>query len=160
MTMTIQPIKKSNRGGARANSGRKLLTHEQRASKAEAKRQVLLDELLFPAISSAMHAEPGYWKDEYLTFELSKVQIKEAYGAEGLKEWCSHFTMKKIGHKDRNGLGHKTTWTLNLNMYGFIVKLVESLGHSIKDIPKVGFPPQAMIDRLEAIRLKAEKRKL
>lgn len=55
--------------------------------------------------------------------------------------------------------GYGTLWRLNNVKYGFILKLVQSLGHSIKDLPNPGFPPKAMLKRLEAFKAKQEARK-
>lgn len=153
-------MNQETRGGARQGAGRKALTAEQIEMNNAKRRQILLDELLFPAVCSAIHNDPGVWKDGYLTCELSKTDIKRAYGAEGLKEWCSYFTQKKRGGKDRFGNGYKTSWTFNLNKYSFFVKLVESLGHTIKDLPRPGFPPDAMVARLKAIEDKAAKKRI
>lgn len=150
------------RGGSRPNAGRKEWTAEQRAEAVERNREkrearekerrsVLLEELLYPAVVTAFHADPGKWKDRYLEVELSKDQIKTAYGMEGLKEWMSYFSQAKIGGRDRFGNGYKTRWVMNLNKYGFILKLIESMGHTPKDLPKVGFPPDAMMQRLATI---------
>jgi hypothetical protein len=147
-------------GGKRQGAGRKALTPEQKEQKAAEKRQQLIDELLFPAVCSALHAEPGVWKNGYLQVQLSKTDIKLAYGADGLKEWCSYFTLKKIGGKDRFGVGYKSKWEFNINKYSMFVKFADSLGHKIKEIPRVGFPPAAMLDRLDAIKQKAQKRKV
>lgn len=141
------------RGGSRVGAGRKKVD-------PQAKRTILLDELLFPAVCSALNAEPGVWKDGYLQVEISKTQIKQAYGQEGLNEWQSYFTLKKIGGRNRFGQGYKTTWSFNLNKYGFIVKLIESLGHNIKSIPNIGFPPQAMLNRLNEIAARKEAKEL
>jgi len=158
------------RGGAREKAGRKTWTDEQRAEAmvrnemkrnelAQYRRQVLLDELLFPAVVTAFHADPGKWQDRHLEVELSKEQIKTAYGAEGLKEWMSYFSQKKIGGIDRFGNGYKTRWVMNLNKYGFIVKLIKSMGHDPKELPKVFFPPDAMLQRLAEIeKRRADKR--
>lgn len=146
------------RGGPRPNSGRKKLTENQVAERATQRRHELLDELLWPAICTAFHADPGTWNDRHLKFQLSTIQIVEAYGPEGLREWKSYFTLAKKGGRDRNGNGFKTVWVLNLNKYSFILKLIESLGHTVRDLPQPGFPPEAMLARLEAIEAKRRAR--
>lgn len=139
--------------------GRPALTPEQKFEREQQKRQIIIDELLFPAICSAWHEDPGVWQERMLIVELSKTQIKLAYGAEGLREWCDWFTSKKIGGINRYGVGYKTTWTYNLSKYSIGKKIIESLGHSIKDLPKMHFPPPAMVERLKAIDAKAEAKR-
>lgn len=132
---------KTRRGGARAGAGRKRIDAETRTA-------TLIDELIFPAVCAAFHAAPGQWNERILTFELSGVQIRDAYGHEGLREWKSYFTSIRKGGCTRDHIGYKTLWRFNNAKYSFVLKLVESLGHTIKDLPKTGFPPQKMLDRL------------
>lgn len=138
-------------GGKRAGSGRKKVDPLVR-------EQILIDELIFPAVCAAFHAEPGRWQERILTFELSGLQIREAYGHAGLKEWKSYFTAVRKGGCDRNGNGYKTLWRFNTGKYGFLLKLVRELGHDIKDLPNPGFPPTAMLKRLEAFEAKRAAR--
>lgn len=133
------------RGGARLNAGRKKFISDDEFDK------VLIDELVFPAVCAAFHAEPGRWQERILTFELSSVQIRAAYGPKGWAEWKSYFTPVKKGGCTRSGEAYQTLWRFNTAKYGFILKLVESLGHTIKDLPNPGFPPTAMVNRLKAI---------
>lgn len=139
------------RGGARKNSGRRHQTAEEKAQKQEHLTQILIDELVFPAVCAAFHAEPGRWQERILTFELSSVQIRAAYGAKGWAEWKSYFTPVKKGGCTRAGEAYQTLWRFNTAKYGFVLRLVESLGHTIKDLPNPGFPPTAMVNRLKAI---------
>ena len=151
--MELKSISKG-RGGVRPNSGRKKLTEEQKQAKHDETIKVLTDELIFPAVCTAFHADPGKWQERILTLELSSSQIREAYGQRGLSEWKSYFTEIKKGGRDRFGVGYKTMWRFNAAKYGFIVNLVKALGHNIKDLPKPGFPPNAMLARLKAIEAK------
>lgn len=150
---------KPGRGGKRTGAGRKTLTAEQKEKAKQAMTNLLLDELIFPAVCTAFHAEPGKWNERILTFELSTVQIRQAYGHTGLAEWKSYFTATRKGGKDRFGEGYGTLWRFNNAKYGFILKLVRALGHDIKDLPNPGFPPAAMLARLEAFKAKQETRK-
>jgi hypothetical protein len=45
---------------------------------------------------------------------------------------------------------------MNLNKYGVILKFIESMGYTAKNVRKVFFPPEA---RLERLRLIEEHRK-
>jgi hypothetical protein len=101
----------------------------------------------------------GQWNERILTFELSGSQIRDAYGHDGLREWKSYFTAVRRGGCDRFGNGFKTLWRFNNAKYGFILKLVRSLGHNIKDLPNPGFPPKAMLERLERFAAKQAERK-
>lgn len=143
---------KPGRGGKRIGAGRKAVDPQVR-------EQVLLDELIFPAVCTAFHAEPGRWNERILTFELSTVQIRDAYGHDGLREWKSYFTAVRKGGKNRAGEGYATLWRFNNAKYGLVLKLVRALGHDIKDLPNPGFPPRAMLERLEAFQAKQEARK-
>lgn len=138
-------------GGTRKGAGRKPLTEEQKQQKAAEQRKVLVDELLFPAVATAFHADPGQWEERYLEVELSKEQIELAYGKEGLHEWESFFSVKKIGGRDRFGWGYKTRWVMNLNKYSIILKFIESMGYTAKNVPKVFFPPEVMMERIRKI---------
>jgi hypothetical protein len=149
----------SGRGGKRVGAGRKKLTDEQRMNKQQEFQQIIIDELIFPAVCAAWHAHPGRWKERQLSFELSAVQIRDAYGHEGLKEWRSFFTAVRRGGSDRDGNAYQTLWTFNLVKYGFILKLVRELGHDIKDMPNPGFPPVKMLERLAACQARREARK-
>lgn len=136
---------KASRGGARAGAGRKKI--DPRAREA-----VLIDELIFPAVCAAFHADPGPWQERILTFELSGVEIRNAYGHEGLHEWKSYFTAVRKGGCTRNHHGYQTLWRFNNSKYGLMLKLVEGLGHSMKDLPNPGFPPVKMVARLNAFK--------
>jgi hypothetical protein len=146
-------------GGKRIGSGRKVLTDEEKFIKAAERRKILVDELLFPAVATAFHADPGKWQDRYLEVELPKEQIELAYGKDGLVEWQSFFSIKKIGGRDRFGLGYKTRWVLNLNKYSFILKFIESLGYTAKNVPEAFFPPEVMLERLRLIEERRAKKK-
>jgi hypothetical protein len=135
--------------------GRKKLSPEQRQEKYEQALMSAINELVFPAICQAMRADPGPFKDRYLSVELSKTDIKKAYGSEGLKIWLDWFKQDKLGGKDRFGIGYKTRWSLPLGKYEVVLMLVKQLGHNIKDLPKPGFPPKAMQERLD---LKSKKK--
>ena len=150
---------KTGRGGVRSGAGRKKLSGEQVAEKACAFERILIDELIFPAVCTAFHADPGPFNERILTFELSAAQIRDAYGHEGLKEWKSYFTAIRRGGSDRFGQAYQTLWRFNNSKYGFVLKLVESLGHTLKELPNPGFPPAAMLARLAAFRDKQSARR-
>lgn len=151
--MTIKEKRKNKKG-----AGRPCLTDEQKQAKKEELQQILLDELIFPAVCTAFHADPGTWGDRILVFELSTVQIRNAYGHEGLREWKSFFTAIRKGGCNRYGKGYATLWRFNNVKYGFVVQLVRALGHDIKDLPNPGFPPVAMLARLDKFKEKQAKR--
>lgn len=142
---------KASRGGARAGAGRKKIDPQVRES-------ILIDELIFPAVCTAFHADPGPWDERILTFELSGVQIREAYGHEGLREWKSYFTAIRKGGCTRDHHGYQTRWRFNNSKYSLMLKLVQSLGHSIKELPNPGFPPVKMIERLNAFKSRSRAR--
>lgn len=142
-------------GGKRQGAGRKPFTPAERAARAEQQRQIIIDELIWPGLCSAMHADPGTWKDGYLQVELSKTDLKRVYKAEGLREWCEWFSCKKIGGMNRHGVGYKTTWTLNLCKFGIAKKIAETFGHTLKDLPHLSFPSRQMEARLAAIKQKS-----
>lgn len=148
---------KAGRGGVRPNAGRPAISEEEKQARKAALEKVLIDELIFPAVCTAFHADPGRWQERILTFELSGTQIRLAYGAEGLKEWKSYFTQVRRGGCDQDHNGYATLWRFNTGKYGFILKLVQALGHSIKDLPKPGFPPVEMLKRLDAVETRREK---
>ncbi len=139
-----EPKSTSKRGGARNGAGRKKIDPQVRT-------EILIDELIFPAVCAAYHSAYGQWRERILSFELSGVQIRAAYGHEGLREWKSYFTAIRKGGCTRSRVGYQTLWRFNFAKYGFVLKLVESLGHTIKDLPNPGFPPQKMLDRLKAL---------
>jgi hypothetical protein len=145
-------------GGVRKGAGRRKLSEAEIEARREGKTAVLLDELIFPAVCTAFHADPGPWNERILTFELSASQIRDAYGHDGLKEWRSYFTPVRRGGCNRMGVGYATLWRFNNAKYGFILRLVQSLGHSIKDLPNPGFPPVEMLERLEALVEKKKER--
>jgi hypothetical protein len=147
MTEKIQ----TSRGGARTGAGRPRSTPTS---------EVIEQEFIFPALCQAFRAEPGQYKDRYLSVELSKFDIKRAYGAEGLKIWLRFFKQDKIGGRDKYGNGYKTRWSLHLGTYGIAKLLVESLGHTMKDLPDPGFPPKAMQARLDALDAKKVAREI
>lgn len=140
----------NNRGGARQGAGRKPLTPEQIAEK----QHIFEQELIFPAVCQAFHADPGPFEDRYLSVTLSRLDIRKAYGEAGLKSWLTFFKQEKVGGRDRFGIGYKTRWSLNFSVYPIAKMLVESLGHTIKDLPNPGFPPEAMIERLKKLEQK------
>ena len=142
---------KSSRGGARAGAGRKKID-------PQAKEALLIDELIFPAVCTAFHADPGPWNERILTFELSGVQIREAYGHDGLREWKSYFTAIRKGGCTRDHHGYQTLWRFNNSKYSLMLKLVQSLGHSIKELPNPGFPPVKMLARLHAVKSRRRAR--
>lgn len=145
-------------GGPRVGAGRKKMTEAQREAQRLEFEQILIDELIFPAVCAAFHAEPGRWQERILTFELSASQIRDAYGRPGLEEWGSYFTPIRRGGCDRFGVGYKTMWRFNTGKYGFLLKLVRELGHDIKELPNPGFPPTAMLKRLADFEARAKKR--
>lgn len=145
-------------GGARPGAGRKPHTPEQRAERDAARRQVVIDELLFPAIVTAFKGQADQFGDRYLEVDLSKVQIEQAYGREGLAEWMSYFSVERVGGRFANGTGFPTRWRMNISKYGLILKFIESLGHDVKSLPDVWFPPDAMRRRLEVVRAKQIER--
>lgn len=136
-------------GGVRANSGRK---------KSMPSSEQIAREFIFPALCQAFRADPGRWRSNYLSVSLSKKDIKRAYGNEGLAIWCRYFKQEKIGGRDKAGVGYKTRWQLHLGSYEIAKLLVESLGHSLKELPDPGFPPVAMQARLAALDAKQAAR--
>ena len=132
----------SKHGGTRQNAGRK-----RSAPDAEQ----IAREFVFPALCQAFKADPGHFKSNYLSVRLSKLDIKRAYGLAGLAIWSRYFKQEKIGGRDRSGVGYPTRWTLHLGSYDIAKLLVESLGHTLKDLPTLGFPPVAMQARLAAL---------
>ena len=132
----------SKHGGTRRNAGRK--------SSALGAEQIAR-EFVFPALCQAFKADPGLFKSNYLTVRLSKIDIKRAYGLEGLAIWCRYFKQEKIGGRDRTGAGYPTRWSLHLGSYDIAKLLVESLGHTLKDLPNPVFPPVAMQARLSTL---------
>lgn len=139
-------------GGKRIGAGRK---------KESPSIEVIAQELVFPALCQAFRSQPDKWGNRLLTVELSKTDIKRAYGNDGLSCWINYFKLDKVGGRDRNGVGYKSRWVLKLGSYDIVLLLVESLGHTIKDIPNPGFPPKALLDRLQAKddKIKAKKQK-
>lgn len=135
----------SNHGGVRLGAGRK---------KAIFNEDIFIDECLFPAFCQAFHSDPGPWNARYLSVELSKTDIRLAYGPEGLKMWMDVFKMEKIGGRNKQGIGYKTRWSLNVGQYMVAKRIVETLGHNLKALPNPGFPPIAMQARLDKIKLK------
>ena len=129
-------------GGTRRNAGRK---------KSAPDAEQIAREFVFPALCQAFKAEPGHFKSNYLTVRLSKLDIKRAYGLPGLAIWSRYFKQEKIGGRDRSGAGYPTRWTLHLGSYDIAKLLVESLGHTLKELPNPGFPPVAMQARLAAL---------
>jgi hypothetical protein len=146
-----EEVKRVGRGGKREGAGRKPVD-------VQAREQALIDELIFPAVCTAFHAEPGRWQERILSFELSSAQIRDAYGHEGLKEWKSYFTAAKKGGCDRFGKAYQTLWRFNTSKYGFLLKLVKELGLDMKDLPNPGFPPVAMLERLQEFKVKQAER--
>lgn len=120
--------------------------------------KTFIEECLFPAFCQAFHSDPGQWKDRYLSVELSKTDISKAYGPENLNMWCSIFKQDKIGGRNRFGIGYKTRWSLNIGQYALAKAIIESMGHTIKELPNPGFPPDAMVKRLAVIADKAAAR--
>ena len=141
---------KTGRGGARPGAGRK---------KSEYDYEAVTKEFILPALGQAFNADPGKFKDRYLSVELSKTDIKLAYGAKGLALWSDYFVQEKVGGIDRNGVGYKTRWSLPLGRFTLVKALIEMFGHSIKDIPNPGFPPTAMLERLQKIEANRAKLK-
>lgn len=133
------------------------MTEEQREAQRLGFEQTLTDELIFPAVCTAFHTEPGRWQERILTFELSASQIRDAYGHVGLTEWRTYFTPIRRGGCDRFGVGYKTLWRFNTGKYGFLLKLVRELGHDIKDLPNPGFPPTAMLKRLDMFEARKQR---
>jgi hypothetical protein len=153
-----------SKGGARKNAGRPRLSTEEKESRAEERaterRAALVDELLFPALCNAFNANPGHFKNHYLTVELSKRDIEQAYGRHGMAAWLSFFTLKKIGGRDRFGNGYKSRWVVKIASYGIIIRFLAELGHTVKDLQQVEFPPAPMRHRLEAIAARRAKKAL
>ena len=134
------------RGGKREGAGRK---------KSAPDVSVIAQELVFPALCMAFKAVPDKYNNRLLTVELSKSDIKRAYGVDGLSIWTKYFKLDKIGGIDRNGVGYKSRWCLHLGSYDVAKLLVESLGHSLKDLPTPGFPPIKMQEKLTALNERA-----
>lgn len=146
---------KSKRGGPRPNSGGARPGAGRKPTLPPVTEDDIARDLVFPALCVAFRAQPDKWGGRLLEVELSKTDIKSAYGELGLSVWVKYFKMEKIGGRDRFGVGYKTRWTLHLGHYAVAKMLVESLGHTIKDLPNPGFPPAAVIERLNLL---AEKR--
>lgn len=145
---------KSKRGGARVGAGRKKVIPTP---------DVISREFIFPALCQAFRTVPDRWKSNYLSVSLSKFDIKRAYGKEGLAIWLRYFKQEKIGGRSKTGVGYKTRWSLHLGSYDVAKVLVESLGHTLKDLPDPGFPPAAMqarLDALDAKKIARDQRKL
>ena len=151
---------KSKRGGARKGAGRPRIirTAEEIAEVVAEQERMIAQELVFPALCQAFRADPGQYQERYLTVEISKTDIKRAYGPDGLAFWQRHFTQKKRGGIDRFHNGYKTQWCLQFGQYALSKMLVESLGHTLKDLPAPGFPPVALQERLSAIDARREAR--
>lgn len=154
---------KPQHGGRRPNQhGRPPLTKEQRAEREQAKRQVLLDELLFPSLITALRAEDkGY--DKHLEVALSACQIEMAYGKEGLTEWKSYFDLAKPGGIDTKKVAYCSRWKLNIHKQMMAKKLLASVGMDITNLPYVEYPPAAMTERVaacQARRLAKKEKKL
>jgi hypothetical protein len=148
-----EDIQVRRHGGPRPNAGRK---------KSAPDADQIAREFVFPALCQAFKADPGRWKSNYLSVQLSKLDIKRAYGYDGLAIWCRYFKQEKIGGRDKSGAGYPTRWSLHLGSYDIAKLLVESLGHTLKDLPDPGFPPVAMQERLaalDAMRLAREQRR-
>ena len=143
----------SKRGGARPNSGRKPLF-------PGTTEETIAHELVFPALCVAFKAQPDKWGGRRLEVEMSKPDIERAYGRLGLAVWTKYFKLEKIGGRDRFGQGYKTRWVLHLGHYEVAKLLVESLGHTLKDLPPVGFPPAALQARLAIIAARKAERLL
>lgn len=142
-----------NTGGARPNAGRKPLFPKMSPDE-------IAVELVFPALCTAFKSEPDKWGGRQLEVELSKTDIFRAYGKDGLTIWVKYFKLEKIGGRDRFGVGYKSRWTLHLGHYAIAKMLVETLGHSLKELPEVGFPPIALQRRLEKIEVLRKERQL
>lgn len=123
-------------GGKRPGSGRKKTTPTD--------ENTVVAELIFPALCEAFTADPGPYNNQYLSLELSKTEIRQAYGSLGLAIWLRTFKQEKIGGRDRNGVGYRTRWSLHLGEYEKVKQMLEVMGCSIKDLPeKVKDLPQA-----------------
>ena len=147
-------------GGYRANAGRKAVSAELKEEREAKFAAEVAREFVFPALCQAFKADPGRWKSNYLSVSLSKLDIKRAYGQEGLAIWMRYFKQEKVGGRDKQGNGYKTRWTLHLGSYDIAKLLVESLGHTLKELPDPGFPPAHMVKRLAALDAKADAREV
>lgn len=143
----------ANYGGRREGAGRKRMTDEERAAKERAAEKAVIEELIFPAVVQAMTGgAPGPQSVGItLNVALSKTHIAVAYGPRGLTAWCKFFTQQRPGGRDRHGEGYPTLWALNYSQWGVLTALVRSLGHEIKDLPAVVFPPEALAARVALI---------
>lgn len=143
---------KKQHGGSRAGAGRPKIfvdSPEQIAS-----------ELVFPALCSAFKQPAGKFKERILTVDISKVQIRQAYGYKGLCVWQRYFKEQRLGGMNRRGEGYPTRWVLHFGSYEVAKLLVESLGHTIKDLPNPGFPPAMLLQRLRELDERREQRRL
>ena len=114
----------------------------------------VIAELLFPCVCTAWKAAPAEFNTGLLWFTLSTTDIRLAYGPKGLSEFKKHFYVKKRGGRTVTGVGYKTTWCVRLGSYLLAKQLVESLGHSLNDLPNVKVPTEAMMERV----MKAKER--
>lgn len=137
-------------GGKRPGAGRPKLVADD--------EDTVVRELVFPALCAAFRATPGKFGNRTLTVQLSKLEIQAVYGKKGLDIWQRYFTMQKKGGCNAAGVPFHTIWVLHFGSYAVAKMLVESLGHTMKDLPNPGFPPEAMEKRLDAYRERALKR--
>lgn len=156
-------MRKENRGGARLNAGRKPLSvevmMERAAKRAENKRQIMNDELLYPAVAAAIRMEAkGY--DKPLEVALSAKQIQFVYGEDALKEWKTYFSVAKPGGQDTKNTAYVTRWKLNMNKFFMIQRVLRAVGKDIEDLPEESFPPTAMADRVEAYNARLDAKRL
>ena len=142
-TVNNPRVRTNTCGGKRAGSGRPKRVFDEVA---------FTKECLFPAFCQAFRADPGLYKDRYLQVELSKTEIAQAYGPEGLKVWMAVFQLRKIGGCDRFGVGYKTQWVLCLGQYTMAKTIIEHFGHNIKSVPDKPFPSAEMQARVQAVR--------
>ena len=138
---------KTEHGGTRQGAGRPKLTPSV---------EVCNQELVFPAICSAFHAQPADGTYcAHLTIHLSKTDIRVAYGQEGLDTFQRFFKQVKKGGISQNKTAFNTRWEVPLGVYSMVQMFCSSFGYTLKDLPKPGFPPTALIRRVE----EANKRK-
>lgn len=134
-------------GGQRSGAGRK--------KKEPISVEVIIDELVFPAICAAYHAKRSDSKfAQEMHFHMSKKDIRLAYGQVGVDLFCSYFTEVRKGGISVDGTAYTTRWSLSMPQMMLAQRIAKELGADIKNLPKVFFPPQALLDRVAEIKMR------
>lgn len=142
---------KIGRGGRREGAGRPRVRPTQ---------EDCVRELVFPAICAAYRASPTDGKyAAHFTIHLSKTDIREVYGKDGLATFTTFFTQVRKGGMAADGTSYTTRWEVPIGTYMAVKALVESLGHRLTDLPEVGFPPADLVRRAAEGRARAAARR-